>query len=133
MKVLLTIKEYAKVEGLSEIGARKRVSSRYIKSIILDSITYVIHEDKRLEIAKQSIKDKNAIIRELKLKNELHNGKNINEDKVIQLLNKQVKYFKKDIKKKDKKIDKLSDKKDGLYEEFISSMLNYNKKINYKE
>jgi len=87
MKVLLTIKEYAKVEGLSEIGARKRVSSRYIKSIILDSITYVIHEDKRLEIAKQSIKDKNAIIRELKLKNELHNGKNINEDKVIQLLN----------------------------------------------
>jgi len=54
-------------------------------------------------------------------------------DKVIQLLNKQVKYFKKDIKKKDKKIDKLSDKKDGLYEEFISSMLNYNKKINYKE
>jgi len=133
MKVLLTIKEYAKVEGLSEIGARKRVSSKYIKSIILDSITYVIHEDKRLEIAKQSIKDKNAIIRELKLKNELHNGKNINEDKVIQLLNKQVKYFKKDIKKKDKKIDKLSDKKDGLYEEFISSMLNYNKKINYKE
>ena len=63
MKILLTLSEYAKLKGLSEIAIRKQVSKNYTKSINLDDIMYIIHEDDRLEKAKQTIKNKCKIWR----------------------------------------------------------------------
>ena len=100
MKVLFTIKEYAKLKALSEIAIRKQVSKNYTKSIKLDDIMYIIHEDDRLEKAKQTIKNKNSQIRELKLKLEVSQEQN--SDKYLQELERQNKKLEKQLKQERK-------------------------------
>lgn len=122
MKVLLTIKEYAKKEGLSEIAVRKRVSSNYTKSINFDKTTYVVYEDNQVEKLKIRIKNSNAKIRELKLKLEVKNS--TNDERYIEELNKQIDKLETKLEKKNKKIDKLQDQKDTMYEKFLGTLVN---------
>ena len=39
---LITVKEYCKSENITDAGARKRVKSKLVNSIILNDITYII-------------------------------------------------------------------------------------------
>ena len=115
MIILYTIKEYAKLKGLSEIGVRKRISSNYSKSIIIDKINYIIEDDTQIKKLKTKIKNYLAKSRELKLKIEIKEEKN--NDRYLEKLE--------EINKKlEEKIEKLEDKKDTMYEKFIGSVLN---------
>ena len=110
MKVLSTIKEYAKLKGLSDIAVRKRVTSKYNESIIIDKIIYIIHEDTKIDKLKNRLKNSNAKIREMKLKLEIKTD---------------VKYLN-EIEKQNRtheQILKLHNKKDTIYEKALASIL----------
>lgn len=50
---LRTVKEYCKRENITDAGARKRVSSKLVKSVILDEMLYIVEEnDEKKEIIK---------------------------------------------------------------------------------
>jgi len=145
MKVLYTIKEYAKLKGLSEIGVRNRVSSNHIKTIKIDKITYIIYEDDRLDKAKQTIKNKNSQIRELKLKLSIQYDSNkyvLEVERQNKKLEKEYIELKNDLKddkfrlikkinKLEKKVDKIQAKKDKLYENILGTLVNQNKQIQW--
>jgi len=125
MKILLTIKEYAKFKGLSQQAISKQVVSKLCESCIIDKITYIIYEDDRLDKAKQTIKNKNSQIRELKLKLSIQNDSN----KYLQEIEKQNKKLEKRNQKLEKKVDKIQAKKDKLYENILGTLVNQNKQI----
>lgn len=122
MKILLTIKEYAKQEGLSEIAVRKRVSSNYNEIIKIGKETYIIEDDTIIQKLKQNVKNKNSQIRELKLKSKINTT--LNDERYIKELERQIDKLEAKIEKKNKKIDKLHDQKDTMYEKFLGTIVN---------
>jgi len=138
MKILLTLEEYAKQEGLSISAVRKRFSSNSPKILLIDNISYVLQDDNIVKHLKQNIKNKNGQIRELKLKlkasNSSNNERYIEELKRqiskldIELEKKDSKYEKK-LKKKENKIDILQDQKDTMYEKFLGTLVNQRKEL----
>jgi hypothetical protein len=118
MKVLSTIKEYAKLKGLSDIAVRKRVTSKYNESIIIDKIIYIIHEDTQIDKLKNRLKNSNAKIREMKLKLEIKT-----DVKYLNEIEKQNRTHEKKIRKLEKQILKLHNKKDTIYEKALASIL----------
>lgn len=122
MQILLTVKEYAKKEGLSEQAIRKQVASKLCQSIIIDKITYIVTDDAAVKKLKQNIKNKNSQIRELKLKLEVKNSSN--DYKYIQELVRQIEKLEHKLEKREKKIDKLQDQKDIMYEKFLGTLVN---------
>lgn len=152
MRILLTVKEYAKQEGLSEQAIRKQVASKLCQSIIVDKITYIIIDDTTIKKLKQNIKNKNSQIRELKLKLEVKNSsdndryiqelekqnKKLEEELInsfdknyVKELNKQIDKLETKLEKKNKKIDKLQDQKDTMYEKFLGTLINSKKSIEH--
>lgn len=127
MKILLTIKEYAKKEGLSEIAVRKRVSSNYNEIIKIGKETYIIEDDTTIQKLKQNIKNKNSQIRELKLKSKINTTSN--DERYIKELERQNEKLEAKLEKKNKKIDKLHDQKDTMYEKFLGTIVNSKKVI----
>ncbi len=119
MKILYTIKEYAKIKGLSEIAIRKKVSLNYNKIIKIDKESYIIADDKAMLNLKQNIKNKNSQIRELKLKLSIKS-----DNKYLQELEKQILELKKRNNKLEKKVDKIQSKKDKLYEKIFATFAN---------
>lgn len=122
MKILLTIKEYAKKEGLSEIAIRKRVSSNYNEIIKIGKETYIIEDDTVIQKLKQNVKNKNSQIRELKLKSQINT--NSNDERYIKELERQNEKLEAKLEKKNKKIDKLHEQKDTMYEKFLGTLVN---------
>lgn len=122
MKILYTIKEYAKKEGLSEIAVRKRVSSNYNEIIKIGKETYIIEDDTVIKKLTQNIKNKNSQIRELKLKSKINNTSN--DEKYIKELERQNEKLEAKLEKKNKKIDKLHEQKDTMYEKFLGTIVN---------
>jgi hypothetical protein len=128
MKVLFTIKEYAKLKGLSEIAIRKKVSANYNEIIKIGKDTYIIEDDTVVQKLKQTIKNKTAQARELRLK--LKVSEEQNNDKYLQELERQIIKLEKRNKKLEKKNDKLENKKDTIYEKAIASIMHQNKQLN---
>jgi predicted RNase H-like nuclease (RuvC/YqgF family) len=100
MKVLFTIKEYAKLKGLSEIAIRKKVSANYNEIIKIGKDTYIIEDDTVVQKLKQTIKNKTAQARELSLK--LKVSEEQNNDKYLQELERQNKKLEKELKQERK-------------------------------
>jgi uncharacterized protein with FMN-binding domain len=115
MKVLMSISEYAKTRGLSDIAIRKQVSSNYIKSIKIDNSTYILTDDAVIKKLKLNITKKNSQIRELKLKLSLEDEKQ--NDKYVSLLEQSIEELK-------IKNESLQKSKDELYEKMFSTMIN---------
>lgn len=122
MKILLTVKEYAKIEGLTEQAIRKQVASKLCQSTIIDKITYIIEDDAIIQKLKQNVKNKNSQIRELKLKSKINT--NSNDERYIKELERQNEKLEAKLEKKNKKIDKLHDQKDTMYEKFLGTLVN---------
>lgn len=122
MKILLTVKEYAKQKGLSEQAIRKQVVSKLCQSIIIDKITYIIEDDVIIQKLKQNVKNKNSQIRELKLKSKINT--NSNDERYIKELERQNEKLEAKLEKKNKKIDKLHEQKDTMYEKFLGTIVN---------
>lgn len=122
MKVLFTIKEYAKKEGLSEIAVRKRISSNYNEIIKIGKETYLIEDDTIIQKLKLNIKNKNSQLRELKLKSQINT--NSNDERYIKELERQNEKLEVKLEKKNKKIDKLHEQKDTIYEKILGTLVN---------
>ena len=122
MKILLTVKEYAKLRGISEVSVYKKVKSNYSKSIKIDKETYIIEDDSIIKKLKQNLKNKNSQIRELKLKLKIQT--NSNDERYINELIKQIEKLEKKVEKKNNKLEKLQDQKDTMYEKFLATLVN---------
>jgi len=120
MKLLYTIKEYAKLKGLTEIAIRKKLSSNYNEFIKIGKDTYIIEDDKAVQKLKQTIKNKNAQVRELKLK--LKVSEEQNNDKYLQELERQNKKLEKELKQERKYNKKI-------HRDIFSTLANQNKQI----
>jgi seryl-tRNA synthetase len=122
MKILYTIKEYARLRGLSEVSVYKKVNSNYSKSIKIDKETYIIEDDTIVKTLKQIIQKKNGQIRELKLKIKVKN--NSEDERYINELIKQIEDLKETTKEQKEDIKKLLDQKDTMYEKFLGTLVN---------
>ena len=138
MKILLTLEEYAKYEGLSISAIRKRVSSNSPIILQIDKTSYVLQDDNIIQKLKQTNKNKNGQIRELKLKLKAHTTSNDEkytaelERQISKLeieLEKRVSRYEKKLKKKENKIDILQDQKDTMYEKFLGTLVNQKKEL----
>jgi Fe2+ transport system protein B len=125
MLILSTIKEYTKIKGLSDTGVRKRVSQKLDKSVTIDNVMYIIHEDRTLEKLQNRLKNSNAKIRELKLKLDIKT-----DNKYLEEIEKQNQKYEKKVKKLEKQILRLHEKKDRIYENALGSLFN---QISYKK
>jgi len=110
---LITVKEYCKIEGITDAGARKRVSSEFVKSIILDNITYLVVD---------ATKDKEETkILKVKLRNANDKIKLLQAEKQI-IFNQRdfIKKLEEKISILETKLDGVQIKKDELYEKVIN-------------
>ena len=122
MKILLTLEEYAKQEGLSISAVRKRFSSNSPKILLIDNISYVLQDDNIVKHLKQNIKNKNGQIRELKLKLEVKNSSE--DERYINELIKQIEDLKEISKEQKEEMKRLQDQKDTMYEKFLGTLVN---------
>lgn len=127
MKILFTVKEYAKLRGLSEVSVYKKVNSNYSKSIKIDKETYIIENDSIVKSLKQINKNKNGQIRELKLKLEVANSSE--DERYINELNKQISDLKEANKEQKEDIKDLQEQKDTMYEKFLVTLVNQRKEL----
>ena len=127
MKILFTVKEYAKLRGLSEVSVYKKVNSNYSKSIKIDKETYIIENDSIVKSLKQINKNKNGQIRELKLKLEVANSSE--DERYINELNKQISDLKEANKEQKEDIKNLQEQKDTMYEKFLVTLVNQRKEL----
>jgi hypothetical protein len=111
--VLKTIKEYCKIESITDGGARKRVKEKLVKSIILDENLYIVMESNEEELLKQKLKLANAKIKELRQFARAEERKN--ED---------FKELKDRCKLLEEKIEMQRDSKEALYEKVIAHITN---------
>jgi predicted RNase H-like nuclease (RuvC/YqgF family) len=125
MLTLLTFKEFAKIKGLTEIAVRKQVEKDYVKSITILSKKYILYEDNRIEKLQNLIKQKNAKIRELRLKltfAETKAEQKENKNELEKELEKDKKRLLKKIEKLEKKLENERIKKDELYEKILGTL-----------
>lgn len=101
MKKLLTVKEYCKLQKITDAGARKQIASGRIVSVTLDDQTYIVIESNEVDLLKASLRSAREKIRTLQAQALLYSN--------------QSEY----IKKLEMKIEELENKKDVLYEKVI--------------
>lgn len=101
MKKLITIKEYCKLQKITDAGARKQIVSGKIASVTLDDQTYIVIESNEVDLLKASLRSAREKIRTLQAQALLYSN--------------QSEY----IKKLETKIEELESKKDVLYEKVI--------------
>lgn len=112
---LITIKDYCKKHNISDVGARKRVKQKIVKSVILDELLYIVEESNEIDSLKHKLKLSNSKVRELKKDALLY----LNQDALIREL-------KTKIDKLENKLDLQVEKKEELYEKVISHITTNN-------
>jgi hypothetical protein len=109
---LITVKEYCKIEGITDAGARKRVSSELVKSVILDNITYVVVDSSRDQDEAKALK--------VRLRNANDKIKLLQAEKQTIVDQKDfIKKLEDKIESLENKLDAVQIKKDELYEKVI--------------
>ncbi len=112
---LVTVREYATAEKISEQGARKRVSSGLVQSVQLAGNSYVIVEDTSVQTIKDlksKVKLLNANIRTLK-------------EKVITIEHRAdyVKRLENRVDLLEIKLEESTEKKEELYEKVLATVM----------
>lgn len=119
---LITVREYAKQEGLTEQGVRKRVTSKLIKSVQLNELTYIVIDDNRPDVIKDlksKIKLLNSNIKTLKAEAQVIR----NQDEYVNKIENRVEYLEKKLDDLFAKLEESTSKKEELYEKVISTVL----------
>jgi predicted RNase H-like nuclease (RuvC/YqgF family) len=118
---LISVREYAKAENISEQGARKRVASKLVKSVQLDENLYIVVEDKSVNTIKElrhKIKLLQSNIKSFKLEAVTV----MNQSDYIKRLEDRITLL-------ETKLDESTAKKEELYEKVINTvMISNNKK-----
>ena len=124
--ILLTVKEYAKQEAISETAVRKRVLSGLCLSTQLNDLTYIAIEDNQPSIIKDlrnKIRLLNAKINTLKSESKAVNRQNDYVDK----LESRVDYLESKIDDLMTKLEESTIKKESLYEKVLNTLVIENK------
>ena len=113
---LITVKEYAKQEGLSEQGARKRVASKLVQSVQLeDNLLYVVVDDVSgvaIEKLKNRVKLLSAQVKTLKA-----------ESIAVMKQEEEIEYLRERVKSLETKLDDSTMKKEELYEKVLATLM----------
>lgn len=112
---LVTVREYAKQEGITEQGARKRVASQLVKSVQLDDNHYIVIEDRCQDTIKElrhKIKLLQSNIKSFKL-----------EAVTVTNQSDYIKRLENRITLLETKLDESTAKKEELYEKVISTVM----------
>ena len=118
---LISVREYAKAENISEQGARKRVATKLVKSVQLKENLYIVVEDKSVNTIKElrhKIKLLQSNIKSFKLEAVTV----MNQSDYIKRLEDRITLL-------ETKLDESTAKKEELYEKVINTvMISNNKK-----
>lgn len=108
MKKLITIKEYCKLQKITDTGARKQIASGKVASVTLDDQTYVVVESNEVDLLKASLKSAREKIKTLQAQALLY----LNQLEHIEELKNKVELL-------EGKLDAQRDDKEKLYEKVI--------------
>jgi uncharacterized small protein (DUF1192 family) len=112
---LISVREYAKAENISEQGARKRVATKLVKSVQLKENLYIVVEDKSVNTIKElknKIKLLQSNIKTLKL-----------EAITVMKQEDYIKRLEDRITLLETKLDESTAKKEELYEKVINTVM----------
>jgi len=115
---LLTVKEFCKINSITDAGVRKKIKNNTLNSCIYEDQTYIIVEDFSEEKQKQKIKLLNANIKALK--NEIKQY--TKQDDTIEELKKSIEKLESKNDKLEEKLEAQYTKKEELYEKVIGHM-----------
>lgn len=109
---LISIKDYCKREDISDAGARKRVASKLVKSVILDEMLYIVDENNEKQETIKSLKNR--------LRNANDKIKLLTAEKQTVIDQREhIKKLEEKIEKLEAKIETITEKKEELYEKVI--------------
>lgn len=108
MKRLLTVKEYCKLQKITDAGARKQIVSGRIISVILDDQTYIVIESNEVDLLKASLKSAREKVKTLQAEALVY----LNQSEQIKRLENKVELL-------EEKLDIQRDDKEKLYEKVI--------------
>jgi hypothetical protein len=108
MKKLITIKEYCKLQKITDAGARKQIVSGKVASVTLDDQTYVVVESNEADLLKASLKSAREKIKTLQAQALLY----LNQSEYVEELKNKVELL-------EGKLDTQRDDKEKLYEKVI--------------
>ena len=112
---LISVREYAKAENISEQGARKRVATKLVKSVQLKENLYIVVEDKSVNTIKElrhKIKLLQSNIKSFKL-----------EAITVMKQEDYIKRLEDRITLLETKLDESTAKKEELYEKVINTVM----------
>jgi predicted RNase H-like nuclease (RuvC/YqgF family) len=112
---LISVREYAKAENISEQGARKRVATKLVKSVQLKENLYIVVEDKSVNTIKElrhKIKLLQSNIKSFKL-----------EAVTVANQSDYIKKLEDRITLLETKLDESTAKKEELYEKVINTVM----------
>lgn len=109
---LISIKDYCKRENITDAGARKRVSSKLVKSVILDEMLYIVEENNEKQEHIKTLKNR--------LRNANDRIKLLTAEKTAVIDQKEhIRKLEEKIEKLEAKIETITEKKEELYEKVI--------------
>ncbi len=108
MKKLITIKEYCKLQKITDAGTRKQIASGKAISVALDDQTYIVIESNEVDLLKASLRSAREKIKTLQAQALLY----LNQSEHIEELKNKVELL-------EGKLDAQRDDKEKLYEKVI--------------
>ena len=108
IKKLITIKEYCKVNNITDAGARKQISSGKVISVSVEEQSYIIVESNEIETLKASLKSAREKIKTLQAQALLY----LNQSDTIEKLENKIELL-------ENKLDGQQKSKEELYEKVI--------------
>lgn len=108
MRKLITIKEYCKLQKITDAGARKQIASGKAISVSLDDQTYIVIESNEVDLLKASLRSAREKIKTLQAQALLY----LNQSEHIEELKNKVELL-------EGKLDAQRDDKEKLYEKVI--------------
>ena len=112
---LISVREYAKAENISEQGARKRVATKLVKSVQLKENLYIVVEDKSVNTIKE-LKNKIKLLQSNIKSFKLEAVTVTNQSDYIKKLEDRITLL-------ETKLDESTAKKEELYEKVINTVM----------
>lgn len=108
IKKLLTIKEYCKLNNITDAGARKQIATGKALSVSIDDQTYIVTESNEIDLLKASLRSAKEKIKTLQAEANLY----INQSEQIKKLESKIETL-------ENKLEDQRDSKEELYQKVI--------------
>lgn len=108
IKKLLTIKEYCKLNNITDAGARKQIATGKAIAVSIEDQTYIVAESNEIDLLKASLKSAREKIKTLQAEANLY----INQSEQIKKLESKIEML-------ENKLEDQRDSKEELYQKVI--------------